>query len=1371
LDQFLGSILGGATVAKNILLLGLVIGTLGLSACKKETSSSGFADNGGGGGGSGSVDAPGDPTSLSVSGLSDTSLNLNWVDNATNELLYVIERCTGSGCTGFAAISNSPRPANTTTLAVTGLVQATIYRFRVRAENSYGESAWLTTGDVTTNASTVSAPTSLVIGTKTSTSVQISWTDNATNETEYQVERCTGAGCTSFTPVTASPLGANATTHTESPLSASTVYRFRVRAASAVNQSTYLTSNDITTSPAAPTSLVTGTIGSSSIQFSWTNNHSDALINDIQMCAGAGCTGFADVAGSPISGALSTFTQTALAEDSIYRFRVRATNSNGSSVWLTTGDLTTLVAAPTGLMTSTPASSDLTLSWTDNSAIEVSYIVESCTGSGCSGFAAIAGSPFAANTNSVAVSALMANTIYRFRVRAVGILGISNNLTSTDVTMGPLAPTGFTPGAVTSASVPFTWTDNAANETSYQVERCTGAACSSGFAAIPGSPFVANTTSATDNTVAGSTTYRFRVRAVNASGTSDWLTSSDVTTPVAPVTAFACTSPHTTVVDRGTKGSVAAVARGIWSDTKYIPASNVSGVITLSAFVGVAHYDVGALALKYSFWDGSNFVTEIVAGDIAVNVTRVRLAYLSVGANLGKPLIFYTNGSANGGQIMMAVRSTASLSATGTWTVSAIDTTGGTANTGLEVSVSPVDSVALAYQASTAPAANNIRFIYCESASDCSNSANYVPMGSSNRLDNATNAIAGQIKLGVAWCQASAGVYSPAVSYGSGTNARYGVCLSGSNSLSTCTAPAGWTFAIMTGTPNTVVNSDLLIDAEVLNDLPKGLAKDATNVKFYRGATGCASVPALATTSGVALGSSMANTGSSFYKFLKYKTSPTTNERYYFTMNDATTDVKWFNSTTDNPAAAWNTQGFIQTVTLGTAGATYGGADINPVTGQIVSAYGTAAATFNTMLGVIDNFLNPGNSATAQVVHNIPVDNSGQMQLPATQVGNLGMAVTSTHRPAVAYVDFSAGAAASGRLKYAIRSSAVFSGSSWSIQTLPPVSATFSPQFPSIAFDNNNRPWIGYFEANTNRFILATNNQTDGSGVWTSYTFPNTAGSHGGPGAQPMANATAVAMSYVGGVASPVMIIADNGTTRQLRSARLNPATGVWTNNTQIATGASGFSHLTADFSTTANTIVISWLDYTLTRVRYGYTGNAGSTWPVVTNVSATGTGVGIGARIRLNPTNGRPAISYYDRGVGRVFYAPCANVAASCASGWSGTVSAALNGVGVTGLANTNDNILTTGLTFSAAGNAYLNYTSGVLDTGSIRMIDNVGGTMPSGLPTTVVAGSNGALSNAGAVNGGIPWTVQSERFGNGVLGLAYIAPGNYLGVTTCGD
>jgi hypothetical protein len=87
--------------------------------------------------------APDAPSNLTAVAASSTQINLSWSDNSTNEDTFSIERCTGNNCTDFGPVASVG--ANVTTYsdtANTGLSRNTWYRYRVRAVNTFGNSAY-----------------------------------------------------------------------------------------------------------------------------------------------------------------------------------------------------------------------------------------------------------------------------------------------------------------------------------------------------------------------------------------------------------------------------------------------------------------------------------------------------------------------------------------------------------------------------------------------------------------------------------------------------------------------------------------------------------------------------------------------------------------------------------------------------------------------------------------------------------------------------------------------------------------------------------------------------------------------------------------------------------------------------------------------------------------------------------------------------------------------------------------------------------------------------------------------------------------------------------------------------------------------------
>jgi len=187
-------------------------------------------------------------------------------------------------------------------------------------------------------------------------------------------------------------------------------------------------------------------------------------------------------------------------------------------------------AAPTGLTASAVSSSQINLAWTDNATNETGFKIERCTGPGCTNFAQIA--TVGVGVTSYANTGLAASTSYSYRVRATNTGGDSAySNTATAVTQAPpaipAAPTGLTARAVSSSQINLAWTDNAGNETGFYIERCKGATCTK-FAQI--ATVGANVTAFSNTKLVANTTYRYRVRAYNASGASAYSNIAQATT-------------------------------------------------------------------------------------------------------------------------------------------------------------------------------------------------------------------------------------------------------------------------------------------------------------------------------------------------------------------------------------------------------------------------------------------------------------------------------------------------------------------------------------------------------------------------------------------------------------------------------------------------------------------------------------------------------------------------------------------------------------------------------------------------------------------------------------------------------------------------
>jgi C1A family cysteine protease len=184
-----------------------------------------------------SAGLPAAPSGLVADAAFSSQINLSWTDNATNEDGFRIERCTGSGCTNFLQIGTVG--ANVATYANTGLTPGTTYMYRVRAYNTAGNSGYSNTANATTAPPPPppAAPSDLNATAISSSQINLSWTNNATNEDGFKIESCTGVGCTKFKQI--ATVGPDVATFSNSGLRKGTTYTYRVRAYNTVENSAY----------------------------------------------------------------------------------------------------------------------------------------------------------------------------------------------------------------------------------------------------------------------------------------------------------------------------------------------------------------------------------------------------------------------------------------------------------------------------------------------------------------------------------------------------------------------------------------------------------------------------------------------------------------------------------------------------------------------------------------------------------------------------------------------------------------------------------------------------------------------------------------------------------------------------------------------------------------------------------------------------------------------------------------------------------------------------------------------------------------------------------------------------------------------------
>jgi hypothetical protein len=173
--------------------------------------------------------APAAPTATAAVATGPNSVRVDWLDNSTNEAGFNVYRYTSGGTFNLDGVA----PANATSLTVTnpGLNSAVATVFVVSAINGSGETNaqdYLYSLARTPPGGAGPTPPSYLPTVVSSTSAQINWTDNATNEVGYLVYRV-GGGPTVLVPG-CSIVTANLTSCTDTGLTPGTYYQYYVYA-------------------------------------------------------------------------------------------------------------------------------------------------------------------------------------------------------------------------------------------------------------------------------------------------------------------------------------------------------------------------------------------------------------------------------------------------------------------------------------------------------------------------------------------------------------------------------------------------------------------------------------------------------------------------------------------------------------------------------------------------------------------------------------------------------------------------------------------------------------------------------------------------------------------------------------------------------------------------------------------------------------------------------------------------------------------------------------------------------------------------------------------------------------------------------------
>jgi fibronectin type 3 domain-containing protein len=461
------------------------------------------------------------PSNLAVAVAGASQVQLTWKDNCTNETAIDIERRTGQG--GFVPLVSLA--ANSESYSDNTVVAGTVYTYRVRA--SQGELVSDYSNEVSTAVTSLQFEVAgysvleddLVVNLKVTRSGDPSLPVTVKYATSDGTATAGGDYASSTSTLVFAPAETSKTVTInvkdddllEGPET------FNVTLSGAIGTGTVIGSPGVAVvtlndnqGRLTPSNLSAAVLSGSQVGLSWTDHSGNETKFEIERRVLGGT--FAKIGETAADE--TAYTDTGLAANSSYTYRVRALNASGTSGYSNDASVTTLPPAPQAPSNLTAAAQDagkVHLAWTDNSLDESGFVLERKDGS--SGFALVAA--LAENSRSYTDTGRLPGHTYTYQVRSVNAGGESDNSNSASVTLSSLPgePTALTASPVSSSAIRLDWTVGS-NSTSTRIERRTdGSFVLVGTVAQGVNAFV-------DQGVQAGVTYTYRVLSASPSGES-----------------------------------------------------------------------------------------------------------------------------------------------------------------------------------------------------------------------------------------------------------------------------------------------------------------------------------------------------------------------------------------------------------------------------------------------------------------------------------------------------------------------------------------------------------------------------------------------------------------------------------------------------------------------------------------------------------------------------------------------------------------------------------------------------------------------------------------------------------------------------------
>ncbi|MDQ7815668.1 MAG: fibronectin type III domain-containing protein [Melioribacteraceae bacterium] len=482
-----------------------------------------------------------DPTATAATSVTQSSFSANWNTSGSVGVAsgYKLDVSTDINFGTFVSGYQNLDIGNFLSYSVNSNITAgTTYYYRVRAYDLNGITGYSNT------ITLVTAPPAPVASAATSinqSSFTANWSASATAN-KYFIDVATDAAFTNKLANWDNKDIGNVTSYSvASDLNASTTYYYRVRAAN--NYGVSVSSNTITvlTAPLPPSAQAASLISQSAFSANWDASVSATkyfldVATTSNFSAGTFITGYQNL---DVGGVLTYPVSSNINSGITYYYRIRSNNSNGTSTNSNVITVSTIPPNPTALTATSITQSSFIAKW-NRSTGATNYFIDVSANAGFTSFVTDWENVSIGNDTLKSINTNLAGgTTYYYRVRSENSGGISGNSNSISALTIPPDPVATAASSVTQTSFDANW-NLSLSATKYFLDVATDNGFTNLVTGWNNVDVGDVATYSVNSNLSSGTRYYYRVRALNANGTSgNSNTINEILIPPDPVATAA----------------------------------------------------------------------------------------------------------------------------------------------------------------------------------------------------------------------------------------------------------------------------------------------------------------------------------------------------------------------------------------------------------------------------------------------------------------------------------------------------------------------------------------------------------------------------------------------------------------------------------------------------------------------------------------------------------------------------------------------------------------------------------------------------------------------------------------------------------------